>query len=73
MNNLNFCGMFEELTIDGMNKGSGSEAPILLGEEKLDEINRNLLDLSEELKSIKEYYETKYKYMEEYFTESEIK
>ena len=42
--------MFEDLTIDGMNKGSGSEAPILFSAEeekefKADEILENLKDL----------------------------
>lgn len=34
MNNLNFCGMFEDLTINGINKASGSEAPVFIAEEE---------------------------------------
>jgi len=70
-NKLMFTDKFE-LDFDNVESLLGSEAPVLLGTEKLDEINRNLLDLQEKIKSVNEYYETKYKYMEEYFTESEI-
>ena len=61
MNNLNFCGMFEELTIDAINSGSGSEAPILLAEEeenkeekefKADEILENLKDLQKHFEKL---------------------
>ena len=60
MNNLNFCGMFADLTVDGMNAGSGSEAPILLYEEenkeekefKADEILENLKDLQKHFEKL---------------------
>ena len=44
--------MFEDLTIDGINKASGSEAPILLAEE---EFNAN--KILEELKDLQKHVE----------------
>lgn len=34
MNNLNFCGIYEDLMIDAINERSGSEIPVLLSEEE---------------------------------------
>lgn len=59
-NNLNFCGMFADLTMDAINSGSGSEAPILLAEEenkeekefKADEILENLKDLQKHFEKL---------------------
>jgi hypothetical protein len=52
MNNLNFCGIYEDLMMDAINEGSGSEAPILLLEEEFDHeiesmITRKAPDISD--------------------------
>ena len=48
--------MFEELTIDGINKASGSEAPVFIAEEekefKADEILENLKDLQKHFEKL---------------------
>lgn len=81
MSNLDFCGMFADLTVDGMNKGSGSEAPILLAEEekefKADEILENLKDLQRHFEKLWEienrYFDRMEKRYDRIEEESEIK
>lgn len=72
MNNLNFCGMFEELTIDGINKASGSEAPVFIAEEeekefKADEILENLKDLQKHFEKLWEIENKYFDRMEKYY------
>jgi hypothetical protein len=70
-NNLNFCGIFSDLTIDAINSGSGSEAPILLAEEekefKADEILENLKDLQKNFEKLWEIEERYFDHMEKYY------
>jgi len=75
MNNLNFCGIFSDLTIDAINSGSGSEAPILLAEEenkeekefKADEILENLKDLQKHFEKLWEIENRYFDRMEKYY------
>lgn len=72
MNNLNFCGMFADLTIDAINQGSGSEAPVLLAEEeekefKADEILENLKDLQKHFEKLWEIENRYFDRMEKYY------
>lgn len=80
MNNLNFCGIYEDLMIDAINKGSGSEAPILLYEEfnnKVDEMlarpapdisdfkaNEILKELEDLQKHVKAFNEVQERYLD---------
>lgn len=63
MNNLNFCGMYEDLMIDAINQGSGSEAPILIAEEE--EFNAN--KILEELKDLQRHVEKLGEIQDRYF------
>lgn len=76
MNNLNFCGIFSDLTIDAINSGSGSEAPVLLAEEeekkeekefKADEILENLKDLQKHFEKLWEIENRYFDRMEKYY------
>lgn len=73
MNNLNFCGIFSDLTIDAINQGSGSEAPILLAKEeeekefKADEILENLKDLQKHFEKLWEIENRYFDRMEKYY------
>jgi hypothetical protein len=64
MNNLNFCGIFADLTMDAINSGSGSEAPILLYEEEK-EFNAN--KILEELKDLQKHVEKLGEIQDRYF------
>ena len=48
--------MFEDLTIDGINKASGSEAPVFIAEEEFnaDKIIKELEDLHKHVKALGE-------------------
>ena len=72
MNNLNFCGIFSDLTMDAINSGSGSEAPILLAEEeekefKADEILENLKDLQKHFEKLWEIENRYFDRMEKHY------
>lgn len=73
-NNLNFCGMFADLTVDGMNAGSGSEAPILMAEEEefnADKILEELKDLQKHVEKLGEIQDRYFDRLEKYYNRLE--